>query len=94
MIYLSDAEAMERKAKENESLYQKEKAGAQEMRSKLNATASELERLSYESKNNEGRKSKEFTELQEHYSKLLTRVKAKDNEIEILTSKIAQLEAQ
>ncbi len=29
MIYLSDAEAMERKAKENESLYQKEKANAQ-----------------------------------------------------------------
>lgn len=64
------------------------------MRSKLNTTASELERLSFEAKNNEGRKSKEFVELQEHYSKLLTRVKAKDNEIDILNSKIAQLEAQ
>ena len=94
MIYLSDAQAMERKAKENQSLYLKEKANAQEMRSKLNTTASELERLSFEAKNNEGRKSKEFVELQEHYSKLLTRVKAKDNEIDILNSKIAQLEAQ
>jgi hypothetical protein len=55
---------MERKAKENESLYLKEKTTGQEIRAKLNSTASELERLTYESKNNEGRKTKEFTELQ------------------------------
>ena len=42
MIYLSDCEAMERRAKENEALYQKEKNAAQDLRSKLNSTASEL----------------------------------------------------
>ena len=60
----------------------------------MSSTSSELERLSVESRNIDGRKTKEFAELQEHYSKLLTRVKSKDNEIEILTSKISQLEAQ
>lgn len=64
MIYLSDFEAMERKAKENEGLYIKEKNAGQELKSKLNSTVSELERLTFESKNNEGRKTKEFTELQ------------------------------
>jgi hypothetical protein len=42
MIYLGDCEAMERKAKENEALYLKEKNAAQDLRSKLNSAASEL----------------------------------------------------
>lgn len=79
MINLSDIEAMERKAKDFEAQYNKERSSAQELRSKLNSAASELERLTVESRNIDGRKTKEFAELQEHYSKLLTRVKSKDN---------------
>lgn len=40
MIHLNDLEAMERKAKENEGLYIREKNSNQELRSKLSSTAS------------------------------------------------------
>lgn len=45
MINLSDLEAMERKAKDFEAQYNKERSSGQELRSKLNSTVSELERL-------------------------------------------------
>lgn len=38
MIHLNDLEAMERKAKENEGLYNREKNSNQELRNKLNTT--------------------------------------------------------
>ena len=49
---------MERKAKENESLYNREKNSNQELRNKLSSTASQLERLVMETKNNDGKKSR------------------------------------
>lgn len=44
-------------------------------------------------KNSEGKKSREFNDLQDHYSRVLTKVKSKDSEIEVLTSKITQMES-
>lgn len=58
MINLSDLESMERKAKDFETQYNKERSNAQELRNKLNSTASELERLTVESRNIDGRKTK------------------------------------
>jgi predicted RNase H-like nuclease (RuvC/YqgF family) len=50
--------------------------------------------VSQEVRKEEGRRGKEFTELQEHYSKLISKVKAKDSEVELLEEKVAQLQGQ
>ena len=75
-------------------MIQREKSQNQELKNKLNSTVSELEKLTNEARREDGRKSKEFNELQDHYSKLISKVKSKDSEIEMLVSKITQLEGQ
>lgn len=94
IAHLNDLESADRKIREVESLLAREKNANQEVRNKLSSTVEEHERLRNEARSSEGKKTREFSELQDHYSRLQTKVKQKDSEMELLASKITQLEAQ
>jgi peptidoglycan hydrolase CwlO-like protein len=73
---------------------EKEKSFTNEFAFKIIVLSCEIERLNQEGTVMTKAKSKEFTEMQESYSKLQSKVQAKNNEIDLLINKINSLESK
>jgi predicted RNase H-like nuclease (RuvC/YqgF family) len=92
MGLVGDIENYERNHKQLEQDLEREKQYTNEFAFKIIILSAEVERLSKEG--GSGIKSKEFLELQESYSRLQSKVQSKNNEIDMLSTKIANLESK
>jgi|JI6StandDraft_1071083.scaffolds.fasta_scaffold147335_1 predicted RNase H-like nuclease (RuvC/YqgF family) len=90
----SDMEGYERKFKSYETELDRERSFTNEFAFKIIALSSEIERLNAEGGLMSKQKSKEYQELQEHYSRLQSKVQSKNNEIDMLVAKISSLESK
>lgn len=79
MGLVSDIEGYERKLKTYEQELEKERAFTNEFAFKVIVLSSEIERVNQEGGLMSKQKSKDFVELQESYSKLQSKVQAKNN---------------
>lgn len=87
----ADIEGYERRLKSYEQELEKEKSFTNEFAFKIIVLSCEIERLSQEGGLMSKAKSKEYVELQESYTKLQSKVQAKNNEIDLLINKINSL---
>ncbi len=90
----SDMEGYERKFKSYETELDRERSFTNEFAFKIIVLSSEIERLNAEGGLMSKQKSKEYQELQEHYSRLQSKVQSKNNEIDMLVAKISSLESK
>ncbi len=79
MGMMSDLEGYERKLKAMEQELEREKTFTNEFAFKIIVLSSEIERVNQEGGLMSKVKSKEYLELQESYSKLQSKVQAKNN---------------
>lgn len=94
MMQQSELDNLDRKGKDLENHLNRERNNNQELKGKLNEASNALEQAAREARNNEGRRSQEYNELQDNYSRVVSKNKAKNDEIDGLNGKIGQLEGQ
>lgn len=87
-------ERMEQKIRDYEGTIEKEKSLVTELSFRVIVQSAEIERLAGGGVGSGGMKSREYEELKESYSRLQSKVVSKNNEIDILLSKISGLESQ
>ena len=91
MAYNADIEGFERNIKEYEMELERERQVSNEFAYKIIVLSCEIERLSGGEGTVGGIKSREFQELQDSYSRLQTKMVSKNNEIDILITKVGSL---
>lgn len=94
LIQSSDIERMEIKIKDVEGQLEKERGLVNELSFRVIVLSSEIERLAGGGGGSGGMKTREYEELKESYSRLQSKVVSKNNEIDILLTKVSSLESQ
>lgn len=94
MAYSADIEHLERSLKESHAETEREKQIGNEFAYKIIVLSCEIERMANASggSGRSGVNSREYQELEQNYSRLESKVVSKNNEIDILMSKISSLE--
>lgn len=94
LSHISEIERFESKLKDYEAQLDKERDLVTELGFKVIVLSSEIERQAGGGATSGGLKSREYEELKENYSRLQSKVTSKNNEVDILLSKVGHLESK